>query len=160
MNIEDYCRIPWHYGDTGIMMSPAVRPRTQTRETKCFSWRHHTPRPRNKSNDFKKTSSITVRREDSQKIPQVSVRGVEGVPLTRGFRWHVVTMWHPDNIGNLVTSDILIRAEICPPDTETRGGHHHQCRLQIGALTDFLMLRNSHKAMGLMLHKTFICLSF
>ena len=55
--IENWCRIPWHYGtegDTVIMMSPADMPSAQTRETKCYSWRCHTPRPRNNSNNFKK----------------------------------------------------------------------------------------------------------
>ena len=92
--------ILWHWGrhchyDVTSWQTPDPDP-----WDKMLQLESHTPRPRNNSNDFKKTSSITVQREDIQKIPPRLGPQCWGCasPLTRGCGWHVVTMWHPDNI--------------------------------------------------------------
>ena len=121
------------------------------RETKCYSWRGHTPRPRNNSNDFKKTSPITPDTERGDIQIYSLVLRVWGCASNTG--WQVVTVWHYH--WSLTLGDQ-------PPDTQARPGHHHHhadCRLHLSETFPCYETITKPEVWG-MLHKTFICLSF
>ena len=56
------------------MMSPADRPRTQTRETKCFSWRATPPAPETIQMILRKLLQSLSREKTFKRYPHVSVR--------------------------------------------------------------------------------------
>ena len=99
--IEDWCSIPWHYGDTGIMMSPADMPRPWD---KMLQLERPHPPPQKQFKWFQENfSNHSRQRERRHSNIQPSVEGVrcEGAPLTQGDKlwqcdiitghWHLVT---------------------------------------------------------------------
>ena len=99
--LEDWCRIPWHYGDTGIMMSPADMPRPWD---KMLQLEEPHPPPQKQFKWFQENFSNHCTQRRLSNIPRVSVPGVEGVR---------VRLWH----GVRVTS--------CDTRTISGPGHWH-----------------------------------
>ena len=148
--LEDWCRIPWHYGDTGIMMSPADMPRPWD---KMLQLEQPHPPPQKQFKWFQENFSNHWTLKYPARVLVPGVEG-EGAPLTSGAG---DKLWHPDNIGtwSLTLADTS-------PRTPRRGlviSIHADCRLPLSETFSCYETITKPGVWG-MLHKTFICLSF